>query len=213
VALGKAAVVRPPIPWTNPLALMRWLYDWVLHWAETPYGLPALAVLSFAESSFFPVPPDVLLIALALAVPGRALWFATVCTVASVAGGVFGYLIGYVVWEQVSDFFFRFVFSKELFDFVAVKYNENAFWAVFTAGLTPIPYKVFTVAAGVFSIDVGEFLLASVLGRAGRFFTVAALIRMFGAPIRAFIDKYFNLLSFVFVVLLIGGFAVIRWLM
>jgi membrane protein YqaA with SNARE-associated domain len=202
-----------PIPWTNPLALIRWLYDWVLHWAETPYGLPALAVLAFAESSFFPVPPDVLLIALALSLPARALWFAAVCTTASVVGGLFGYLIGHLVWEEVSGFFFTFVFSKETFDFVGTKYNKNAFWAIFTAGLTPIPYKVFTVAAGVFEVDLREFLLASVFGRAGRFFTVAALIRVFGAPIRVFIDKYFNLLSIAFVILLIGGFAVVRWAM
>jgi len=204
---------KQPLTWTNPFGWIRWLYDWVLHWAETPYSVPALVGLSFAESSFFPVPPDVLLIAMCLALPKRSLWFAAVCTVASVTGGAFGYLIGWFLWEQVSGFFFNFVFSEHVFHIVAEKYNENAFWAVFTAGLTPIPYKVFTIAAGVFEINFNEFLFASALGRAGRFFAVAGLIRVFGPPIRTFIDRYFNLLSILFVVLLAGGFVVIRWVM
>jgi membrane protein YqaA with SNARE-associated domain len=207
------ALEKPPLTWTNPFGWIRWLYDWVLHWAETPYSVPALVILSFTESSFFPVPPDVLLIAMCLAVPKRGLWFAAVCTVASVVGGAFGYLIGWVLWEQVSGFFFNYVFSERLFNAVAEQYNQNAFWAVFTAGLTPIPYKVFTVAGGVFEIDFREFIFASVLGRSARFFAVAGLIRVFGPPIRVFIDRYFNLLSIAFVVLLAGGFVVVRWLM
>jgi membrane protein YqaA with SNARE-associated domain len=197
----------------NPLAWLRWLYDWVLHWADTPYGAPALAVLAFAESSFFPVPPDVLLIALCLAAPARSLRFAAVCAAASVTGGIGGYLIGWFIWDQVHEFFFSYVFSKTVFDHVAELYNENAFWAVFTAGFTPIPYKVFTVAGGVFQINFGEFMLASALSRSARFFLVAGLIRAFGPPIKTFIDKYFNLLSVVFVILLLGGFLVIRWVM
>jgi membrane protein YqaA with SNARE-associated domain len=209
-----AVAVAKPAPWTlNPFALGRRLYDWTLHWAETPYGVPALALLAFAESSFFPVPPDVLLIALALSVPSKSIRFAVVCTTASVLGGVAGYLIGWLIWTEVSSFFFTYVFSRELFELVGRKYDENAFWAVFTAGLTPIPYKVFTIAAGVFQINFTEFFIASVFGRAGRFFAVAALIRIFGPPIRSFIDRYFNLLSIVFVVLLFGGFAVVKWLM
>lgn len=200
-------------PSWNPMLLVRRLYDWVLHWAETPYGMPALAGLAFAESSFFPVPPDVLLIALCLGAPARSLSFALVCSAASVAGGVLGYLIGWVVWEQVSHFFFAYVFSQEVFRRVGDLYQQNAFWAVFTAGLTPIPYKVFTIAAGVFEINFHEFLLASIAGRSGRFFAVAGLIRLFGPPIRLFIDRYFNLLSVVFVVLLAGGFFLVRWLL
>lgn len=206
-------IEKPPLTWTNPFGWIRWLYDWVLHWAETPYSVPALIGLAFAESSFFPVPPDVLLIAMCLSLPKRALWFAAICSAASVVGGAFGYLIGWVLWEEVSGFFFQYIFSERLFDIVAQKYNQNAFWAVFTAGLTPIPYKVFTIAAGVFEIDFREFILASVLGRSGRFFAVAALIRIFGPPIRTFIDRYFNLLSIAFVVLLAGGFFVVRYLM
>jgi membrane protein YqaA with SNARE-associated domain len=207
------AIERPPLTWTNPFGWIRWLYDWVLHWAETPYSVPALVGLAFAESSFFPVPPDVLLIAMCLSIPARSLWFAAICSVASVAGGAVGYLIGWVLWEQVSGFFFQFVFSEHLFDVVAQKYNQNAFWAVFTAGLTPIPYKVFTIAAGVFDVNFREFIFASVLGRSARFFAVAGLIRVFGPPIRTFIDRYFNLLSIAFVILLAGGFLVVRWVM
>lgn len=207
------ALEKPPLTWTNPFGWVRWLYDWVLHWAETPYSVPALVGLAFAESSFFPVPPDVLLIAMCLSLPKRSLRFAAFCSVASVVGGAFGYLIGWYLWEQVSGFFFNYVFSEHVFNIVAAKYNQNAFWAVFTAGLTPIPYKVFTIAAGVFDVDFREFIVASAFGRSARFFAVAGLIRIFGPPIRTFIDRYFNLLSIVFVVLLAGGFVVVRWLM
>ncbi len=195
------------------LGWMRRLYDWVLHWAETPYGLWALVVLAFAESSFFPVPPDVLLMALCLGAPRRSFVFAAACSIASVAGGVLGYLIGWFVWEEVSGFFFRYVFSSETFAAAADLYNRYGFWAVFTAGLTPIPYKVFTVTAGVFEINFRDFFVASALSRSGRFFAVAGLIWFFGPPIRGFIDRYFNLLSIVFVVLLIGGFLVVRYLL
>lgn len=197
----------------GPLNWVRRLYDWVLHWAATPYGLWALAVLAFAESSFFPVPPDVLLMALCLGAPLRSLTFAAVCAVFSILGGAFGYLIGAFMWDQVSGFFLGYVFRQELFDRVASLYQENAFWAVLTASVTPIPYKVFTIAAGVFRIDFVQFILASVVGRSARFFAIAALIYFFGPPVREFIDKYFNLLSIAFVILLIGGFAVVRWVL
>jgi membrane protein YqaA with SNARE-associated domain len=207
---GVAAALAKP---AGAFGLLRRLYDWVLHWAETPYGAWALGVIAFAEASFFPVPPDVLLMALCLGAPKRGWFFAAICSVASVSGGVFGYLIGWIIWEEVSGLFFSYAFSREVFDRVALLYQENAFWAVFAAGLTPIPYKVFTIAAGVFEINFGEFLLASILSRTGRFFAIAGLIWIFGPPIRGFIDKYFNLLSVAFVVLLVGGFVLVRWLL
>ncbi|NMC72533.1 MAG: DedA family protein [Myxococcales bacterium] len=191
--------------------LPRRLYDWTLHWAETPYAVPALALLAFAESSFFPVPPDVLLIVLALGAPKRSFWFAAVCSIASVAGGLLGYAIGYFVWQGVDQFFFTYVFSEEAFRKVAELYQDNAFWAVFTAGFTPIPYKVFTITGGVCQIDLPTFVLASAISRSLRFFAVAALFFFFGPPIKRFIDKYFNLLAVVFTVLLIGGFVVIKY--
>jgi membrane protein YqaA with SNARE-associated domain len=197
----------------NPIAWLKWLYEWVLHWAATPYGVPALALLAFAESSFFPVPPDVLLIALCLGAPARALYFALICSIFSVIGGIGGYLIGWVIWDEVQSFFFRFVFSEALFNRADTLYHEYDFWAVFIAGFTPIPYKVFTIGAGVFEIDFMRFLLASILSRSARFFLVAGLIWKFGPPVKLFIDKYFNLLTIAFVVLLVGGFAVIEWVL
>lgn len=197
----------------NPMEWVRWLYEWVLHWAATPYGVPALAILAFAESSFFPVPPDVLLLALCLGAPSRAFYFASICAVSSVVGGVGGYLIGSLVWEQVHEFFFAYVFAEPVFHRVQEIYRTYDFWAVFAAGFTPIPYKVFTIAAGVFEIDFGRFVLASAVSRSARFFLVAGLIWQFGPPIKNFIDRYFNLLSIVFMVLLIGGFALIRFVL
>ncbi len=195
--------------------MARRLYNWVLHWAETPYGTPALFVNSFAESSFFPVPPDALLIALSIGQPKKALRFAAWCSVASVLGGLAGYLIGAVAWAAVGDFFFRWVpsFTPEAFERVRALYDRYDFWVVFTAGFTPIPYKLITIAAGVFAVNLPVFIVASVLSRSARFFLVAWLIQRFGPSIRDFIDRYFNLLSVVFLVLLIGGFMVFKYVL
>ncbi len=194
--------------------IVRRLYDWVLHWAETPYGTPALATLSFAESSFFPVPPDVLLIALNMGKPKKSFYFALVCSIASVAGGMLGYFIGMALWSGLSGFFFSYVpgFTPEIFAKVQTMYNEYGFAAVLIAGFTPIPYKVFTIASGVFGMNFPLFVLASAISRSLRFFIVSTLIFFFGEPIKKFIDKYFNLLSVAFVVLLILGFVAIKYL-
>jgi len=193
--------------------IVRRLYDWVLHWADTPYGIPALAVLAFSESSFFPIPPDPLVLALGLARPQRALLYALVCSASSVLGGLFGYLLGWGLWESLDQIFFTYVpgISPDVFAIVQAKYAQYTFWAVFTAGFTPIPYKVFTLAAGVFEVNLWTFVLASILGRSARFFLIAVLIWQFGTPIKQFIERYFNLLSVVFVVLLILGFTIITW--
>jgi membrane protein YqaA with SNARE-associated domain len=194
--------------------MLRRLYDWVLHWAETPYAVPALAILAFTESSIFPIPPDVLLIALTLSMPSRGLWYASVCSVFSVLGGIFGYAIGWGMWEVVKGFFFTYVFSEAVFNQVGEYYADNAFLYIFTAAFTPIPYKVFTVAAGVWHdrVSLGTLVLASAIGRPLRFFLVAGLIQLFGTPIKRFIDKYFDLCSLGFVGLLVLGFIVIKWL-
>jgi membrane protein YqaA with SNARE-associated domain len=193
--------------------LRRW-YDWVLHWAETPYGVLALAVLAFTESSIFPIPPDVLLIALTLSIPANGLWYATVCSVASVLGGMLGYVIGWLFWEAVKGFFLTYVFSAAVFDQVGAYYADNAFLYIFTAAFTPIPYKVFTIAAGVWHdrVSFTTLVLASAIGRPLRFFLVAGLIQVFGNPIKRFIDKYFDLCSLAFVGLLVLGFIVVKWL-
>ena len=195
--------------------LVRRLYDWVLHWAETPFGGPALFLNSFAESSFFPIPPDPLLIALCIGEPRKALRFAFWCSLASVLGGAAGYWIGATVWEAVGDYFFRYVpsFSPEAFARVSNVYDEYNFWVVFTAGFTPIPYKLITIGAGVFNINFAIFFLASILSRSARFFLVAWLIRRFGPQIKNFIDRYFNLLSILFMVLLVGGFVLFKYVL
>jgi membrane protein YqaA with SNARE-associated domain len=200
---------------------LRRLYDWVLHWADTPYGAPALFILSFVESSVFPVPPDPLLIALVLGAQTKAFRFALNCTVGSVLGALFGYAIGYFVWwsdpdvfSPVALFFFQHIpgFSVELFRTIQVLFEKWNFWIIFTAGFTPIPYKVFTVSGGAFAVNLPMFLMASAISRGARFFLVAFLIWKFGAQIKSFIDRHFNWLAILFTVLLIGGFVLIRWL-
>lgn len=192
--------------------LVRRLYEWVLHWADTPYGLQALAILALAESSFFPIPPDPLLIALCLGATRGALRFAAVTTASSVLGGILGYGIGAVAWGSVSGFFFEYVpgVSPEAFASVQSIYDEWDFWAIFVAGLTPIPYKVFTISAGVFEINFPVFVFASVLSRGLRFFLLAGLIYRFGNTLRSFIDRYFNLLTWVFGFLFVLGFVLIE---
>lgn len=200
---------------------LRRLYDWVLHWAETPYGTAALGALAFAESMFFPVPPDVLLIALALGRRSRAWTFALVCSAASILGGVGGYALGHFLWlsgdgfTPVAHFFFGHVpgFDVALYEQLGRQFEEWGFVIIFTAGFTPIPYKLFTISAGAFDLSFPLFVLASAVSRSARFFLVAGLIWKFGAPIRAFIDRYFNLLAFAFTALLAGGFLVIRYVL
>ncbi len=196
------------------MKLLRRLYDWVLHWAQTPYGMPALFLLAFAESSFFPIPPDVLLIALCLGMRQKWFRYALVCSVASVLGGWFGYLIGWGAWSAVDQIFFAYVpgFTEEVFANVQAKYEKWNFWVVFTAAFTPIPFKVFTIAAGVFGINFVKFTLAAVVGRSARFFLVAGLLYWFGEPIRKFIDKWFNLLTLLFTIIFIGSFVILKYM-
>lgn len=192
---------------------LRRLYDWVLSFAEKPHGTWALFAIAFAESSFFPIPPDPLLIALALGAPRRALFYAGVCTLGSLLGGMAGYAIGWGLWEAVDTFFYTWVpgVSPEAFARVQHLYVEYDFWAVFLAGFTPLPYKVFTLSAGVFKISFPIFVLASVTSRALRFFIVAGLIWKFGPPIKTFIDRYFDRLAWTFLILVVAGFAVIKF--
>ena len=203
------------------MKFVRQLYDWMLHWAETPYGPIALFALAFAESSFFPIPPDTLLIALVLGARAKAFKFAFNTTIASVLGALLGYAIGHFVWwgdggefSSFALFFFNNIpgFTEHTFFNVKGLYEEWNFWIVFTAGFTPIPYKIFTISAGAFDVNLILFVLASIVSRAGRFFLVAGLIWKFGDQIKGFIDKYFNLLAIAFTVLLIGGFVGVKYL-
>jgi membrane protein YqaA with SNARE-associated domain len=190
--------------------LVRRLYDWVLSWAETPYGVAALFVLAVAESSFFPIPPDVLLIALGLSIPTKALRYALWCTVGSVLGGVIGYFLGFALWSSVEPLIIPALFSAEKFAKVAGLYNEYGVPVVFAAGFTPIPYKVFTVAAGVAEINLPAFIATSFVGRGARFFLVAVVIRRYGVQAKDFIDRYFNLVTLAFTVLLVGAFVLLK---
>jgi len=192
---------------TNPL---KRLYNWVLSWAASPWGAWALFVLAVAESSFFPIPPDILLIALGLSIPAKSFRYALICSVGSVLGGVIGYYIGYGLYETVGSYVVNLYNLQDAFDKIKLMYQDNAFMAVAIAGFTPIPYKVFTIAAGVCRINLGVFILASVLSRSARFFIVATIIRFGGAPAKKFIDRYFNLLTIIFVVLLIAGFLLVK---
>ncbi|MEX2217859.1 MAG: YqaA family protein [Phycisphaerales bacterium] len=205
-----------PAPTSRPAPVPRWhyhrrLYDWVLSLAHSKHALTALFLLSFAESSFFPVPPDVLQIALTLERRSRAWLYAAVSTVASVLGGILGWIIGYALWHAVGGFFFRYVpgVTEKNFALVHDKFEANAFLAIFTAAFTPIPYKVFTIAAGVFEISLLTLIVGSMIGRGARFFLVAAVFWKFGPPARAFVEKYFNLLTFLFTAALVGGFILI----
>ena len=211
---GPAVPVPPRDPEKKP-SLFRRMYDWVLSFADKPYGAWALFAIAFAESSFFPIPPDPLLIALALGAPKRALYYAGICTLGSVTGGMAGYAIGWGVWESVDTFFYSYVpgISPEGFEHVRGLYDQYDFWAIFLAGFTPIPYKLFTISAGVFQISFPVFVVASITSRAARFFIVAGLIWKFGPPIKAFIDKYFDLLAWVFLILVVGGFVVVKWVL
>ncbi len=194
----------------------RRLYDWVIHFANTPHGVTALFVLSFAESSFFPVPPDVLLAPLALGSPRRWLRFALACSIASVFGGILGYAIGAFLWDAIGGWVLAHLGSIGLTPENFAKFQEwyakYDFWVVFTCGFTPLPYKVCTISAGIAGINFPGFIVASVLSRSARFFMVAGLMGWKGEAIRPVIEKYFNWFSLAFVALLIGGFLVIKWL-
>jgi len=199
----------------NYLNLFYWLrrtYEWTIKWAEHHRSVQALSVLALLESIFFPIPPDVLLMVMGAAKPKRALYYGFLCSVFSVIGGVLGYVLGYYAWQSIDQVFFTYVFSEEIFNKVGLLFEQNSFWAIFSAAFTPIPFKVFTVAAGAFQISFLPFLLAAAIGRPLRFMTVSALLYVYGAPIRAFVEKYFNLLSVAFTVLFVLGFLAFKWL-
>jgi membrane protein YqaA with SNARE-associated domain len=186
--------------------MIRRLYDWVLSWAGHRWSRPALFALAFAEASVFPIPPDVLLIALALGERRRALQAAAICLAGSVLGGLFGYLIGWQFWTLAGERIVAFYHGEAVMAQVADWAGQYGFWGVFAAALTPIPYKIFTISAGVLSFSLPVFIGASVLGRGLRFFIVAGLIQRYGGAITGFIDRWFNWVALAFTVLLIGGF-------
>ncbi len=192
--------------------MLRQLYDRTMALAAHRHATWALAGISFAESSFFPIPPDVLLIPMALANRRKAFFYATICTLASIIGGIFGWLIGAFLFDALAQPILQFYGYAEKFDEFAGRYNEYGAWIVFFAGLTPFPYKVITIASGATGLSLPIFLVASILSRGLRFFAVAGLLWWLGPPIRDFIERRLGLLFTIFVVLLFGGFVVARYL-
>lgn len=186
--------------------VIRGLYEWTIGWAGTPHGTIALGAIAFAESSVFPIPPDVLLIALALGRPELAFWYATVCTAGSVIGGVAGYGIGYWGGRPILERFF----GHSKVELVHGYFQRYEALAVAIAGFTPIPYKVFTIGAGVFYVNFRTFVVASVLSRGARFFLVAALLYFFGPPIKEFIERHFEWLTLLLAAGILGGFVVLK---
>lgn len=192
--------------------VVRRLYNWTIGWANRPGGTYALFLLAFAESSFFPIPPDVLLIALCVGAPTKAFRFALVCTVGSVLGGVAGYAIGYWGYEAVGQPIVQAYHGEPVMEKIKLWYDEYGFWGNLAAAVTPIPYKVFTIASGVFKFDFLQFLVASVVGRGLRFFVVGGLIYHFGPKMKDLIEKYFDLFAIGGMILLIGGFVLLKYL-
>ena len=192
--------------------LLRRLYDWVLSWAHKKYSSVALFVLAFSESSFFPIPPDILQIALSVSKPKKAFFYALISSIGSVLGGILGYFIGLFLFDTIGSFIINTLGYQAQFDTVGNLYESYAFFAILVSAFTPIPYKVFTIAAGFWQVGLLPLIAASVVGRSARFFIVATLFYFFGPKIKEFIDKYFNLLTIAFIILLVGGFLIIKYL-
>lgn len=193
--------------------MLRKLYDLTMSLASTRHAEKGLAGVSFVESSFFPIPPDVLLIPMVLADRAKWLRYAMVCTLASVGGALLGYVIGAFLYELVGLPVLRFYGMEDDFQRLADWYNEWGAWAVFIGAVTPFPYKVLTIFSGATGLNLTIFILFSIIGRGFRFFLVAGLLYHFGPPIRSFIEKNLGLLFTLFVALLIGGFVAIRYVL
>jgi len=192
--------------------IIRRLYDWVLSWAHKKYSSAALFVLAFSESSFFPVPPDVLQIALSVSKPKKSFFYALIASVGSVLGGILGYFIGLFLFDTIGSLIINSLGYQAQFNSVGDLYKSYAFLAILVSAFTPIPFKVFTIAAGFWQVGLLPLIAASIIGRSARFFLVATLIHFFGPKIKKFIDKYFNLLTIIFIILLISGFVIIKYL-
>ncbi len=188
-------------------------YDWVIHWASTPYALYALVLLAFTESFFFPIPPDILLIAIAFSKPRYSFFYATLCSLSSVIGGIVGYAIGYFLFESIGRLIFDLYGGTNEFETVKEYYNSRGAWMVLIGGFTPVPYKLITIASGVFLLDFKIFLLCSVISRSARFFLESLLIFCFGEKISLLLEKYFNLFTILLIVTVILGFLLFRVLL
>ena len=192
--------------------MLRKLYTWTLSFAQSPYAPWILALVAFAESSFFPIPPEVLLLPMIIAMPARAFLYAAVCTIASVAGGIAGYYIGAAVYETIALPILEFYHAADAFESFAQRYNEQGHWAVLFGGLSPFPYKIITIASGATGLNFGAFVLWSLIARGVRYFLIALLLWKFGDPIRTFIERYLGWVFAAFLLLFLGGFYMLKFL-
>ena len=192
--------------------MMQRMYDWMMGLAASKRAPHALFGVSFIESSVFPIPPDLMLIPMVLADRSKAWWYATVATVGSVLGGLLGYAIGYFLLDTVGMPVIRFYGLAAKFDQAAQWFNENGVWVLILKGMTPIPYKLLTITAGAVKMNLAAFVGASIIARAMRFYLVAGLLYFFGEPIKAFIEQRLTLVTTAFVVLLVGGFVAVKYL-
>jgi len=192
--------------------LTRKIYDYTLDLAARKNALAWLFAISFIESSFFPIPPDIMIIPMVLATPNKAYKIAAVALLASVLGGYLGYAIGVFGFEVIAKPLLQFYGYMDNFHKFENYYHEYGAWIVFGAGITPFPYKIITIASGVVRLDLVIFTIASILARGLRFYIIAWLLKRFGEPMKTFIEKNLNILSILFLLLLIGGFAIIKWL-
>lgn len=192
--------------------MLRGLYDWTISLAEHRFALWALAFVAFVESSVFPIPPDVIMIPMIIARPNKAFLIATICLVSSVLGGLLGYFIGAQLFETVGRPVLEFYGKDSYFDDFATRYNAWGAWAVLIARITPFPFKVITILSGATALNLPVFIIAAIIARGLRFFIVATLLWKFGQPIRDFIERRLGLMFTLFVVLLLGGFYVVKFL-
>ncbi|MGA0925016.1 MAG: YqaA family protein [Lutimaribacter sp.] len=190
--------------------MLRALYDWTMAQATHPRALWILAFVAFVESSVFPIPPDVLMIPMILARPKQAWLIALVALVASVAGGIFGYVIGAFAFDQIGAPMLEAMGKGAAMEAFNTRFNDFGFWPVLIAGITPFPYKVITIMSGWTGLPLGTFIVTSIIARGVRFFLIAALLYKFGAPVRDFIERRLGLVFIIFVVLLLGGFYLIK---
>jgi membrane protein YqaA with SNARE-associated domain len=192
--------------------MIKRLYDWTMSLADHPRALWALAIVSFVESSVFPIPPDILMIPMIIARPNKAFLIATVCLVASVLGGLLGYGIGMFFYDTIGQPILEAMGKGEKMAEFNTRFNDLGVWAVLTAGITPFPYKVFTIMSGRTAMPIGTFIVTSIIARGIRFFIIAGLLWKFGEPIQAFIEKRLGLVFTALIVLLVGGFAALKFL-
>ncbi|OSM01857.1 YqaA family protein [Magnetofaba australis] len=192
--------------------MMRKLYDWTMHWAAHPNAKTALFLVAVAESSFFPIPPDLLLMAMTLAAPPQGLRYAAICTAGSVLGGALGYLIGVYGWAAIGEPIIQFYGKMDAYNQLVALFDEHGAWVVAIAGFSPIPYKLFTITAGALHADFAMFMAMSLFSRGARFFLVAGVLKWGGDRLRAMVEKHLDLLTIVIVVAVVGVVVIMKWL-